>query len=313
MYKQLIKWIYTKYELNPYKFSDISKVNREKLKEIFSFQLPKIVKISIDPEDETKKYLLKVGKHEIETVLIKEKDHYTQCISTQVGCPLRCKFCITGTMGLKRNLSAGEIVGQVMAVIKESDIKPRNLVYMGMGEPLLNYENVMRSIEIYTNRKGLDFAFRKITISTIGILDKLKGLIKKFPKVTIAISLNQIPEEREDLMPAEKKYPILKILKYFEENKYFRPTFEYVLIKNINSSEKHAHKLLRLLEKIRCKINLIPYNENKIFPYESVSEEELNKFINILYKGPNAITVRRSKGKNIQAACGQLAGEKDAE
>ncbi len=309
-YKQIIKWVYTKYEFDPENFSDISKGNRVKLRGLFSFDLPKVMKLSVDPADGTKKYLLKVGKYEIETVLIKERDHYTQCISTQIGCPLGCKFCITGTLGLKRNLTTSEIVAQVLAVINESGIKPRNIVYMGMGEPLLNFGNVIRSIEIFTNENGLDFGFRKLTISTVGILDKLKILIKRFPKIGIAVSLNQIPEEREDIMPVEKQYPIIKVIELFKENKKIRPTFEFVLIKGVNSSDKYAHRLLKLLKGVRCKINLIPYNENKTFPYESVSERELNNFINILYKGPNAVTVRRSKGKNIKAACGQLAGEK---
>ncbi len=307
---QIFSWVYTKHELNPDNFTNISKENRKKIGELFDFSPLKVIDSRKSVEEETEKFLLRVKNGYIETVLMKQNDYYTQCVSSQVGCKLGCKFCATGEIGFKGNLSADEIVSQVATVKKATNILPKNLVYMGMGEPLLNYENVLKSIEILSDREGYDFGIRRITISTIGILDNLKKLVNRYPNIGIAISLNAIPEKRTAIIPAERKYPIMDIINFYRENKRIaRPTLEYTLMDGINSSKEDAKKLLKLLKNIRCKINLIPYNENPKLSYKTVSEETLNDFIKILFKGDNAVTVRRSKGKDILGGCGQLSGE----
>ncbi|MCK5399120.1 23S rRNA (adenine(2503)-C(2))-methyltransferase RlmN [bacterium] len=313
--KQIFSCLYAKSVFSPMDFSNISKSNRELIANIFDFTLPEIVKKETDPNDKTVKYLLRTSQgRAIETVVMDSLDHKTQCISTQDGCALGCDFCLTGNYGFKGDLSPGEIVSQVLISIKNDNIKPKNLVFMGMGEPLMNVDNVIRSVEILSHEEGLDYGMRRIIISTVGILKPLKKLLNRFPKIGIAISLNGVPGERGKLMPVEKTHPIVAIINFYTAHReYRRPTFEYVLIKGVNSSTEDAEKLLNFVEPVRCKINLIPYNENPNLKYRPPSEVELNAFIRILNKGRNAVTVRRSKGKDISGACGQLSGESLAE
>lgn len=312
--KQVLSWLYVKHIFDPLLFSNISKDNRVILKDNFNFKLPSLIKEMTDAEDGTVKYLLELDSgRRVETVLMDSMDHKTQCISTQDGCTLGCKFCLTGEYGFKGNLSAGGIVSQVMTAVKQTGEKPKNLVFMGMGEPMLNIDNVIRSLSILSCEDGLAYGMRRMILSTVGILEPLKKLLNVFPKIGIALSLNGVGGKRELLMPVEKTNPIQYIIDFYKTHReYRRPTFEYVVIKDVNSTEADAKELLRFTSQIRCKINLIPYNENPHVQYKSPSEEELNSFIKVLLKGNNAVTVRRSKGRNISGACGQLAGEDDA-
>ncbi len=311
--KQLAKWIYNKGVTDFEEMTDLSKELRRKLSEVAYIGKLKLTRKQVSKTDQTEKFLLELfdGKR-IETVLMREKNRVTVCISTQVGCALNCIFCATGKSGFERNLSAGEIVDQIIAVkgyLKE-DEKITNIVIMGMGEPLLNYENTVKAIRIIQLELGLSISAKRITLSTSGIAPEIYKLADERLKIKLALSLNAPDDElRRKLMPITKKYPlseVLEALKYYAKKNDIRITFEYVLIKDVNDSEEQALKLAKLIRGIPCKINLIPYNPIKECPYKKPDEETLMKFRDILYPRAPAVTLRRSKGEDIQAACGQL-------
>ncbi|MFH0931455.1 MAG: 23S rRNA (adenine(2503)-C(2))-methyltransferase RlmN, partial [Candidatus Zixiibacteriota bacterium] len=236
-------------------------------------------------------------------------------ISTQVGCALNCIFCATGSMGFERNLSAGEIVDQIICAkehLKE-DEKITNLVIMGMGEPLLNYENTLKAIRMIQSELGLSISAKRITLSTAGIVPQIYKLADEGLRIKLALSLNAPDDElRKKLMPLTKKYPLSKVmeaLKYYAEKTDTRITFEYVLIKDINDSKEQALELAKLVRGIPCKINLIPYNPVKNCPFKKPDEDSLQAFRDILYPRAPAVTLRKSKGEDIQAACGQLKAD----
>ncbi len=258
----------------------------------------------------------------IESVLIPEEDRNTLCISSQVGCAMGCRFCLTGTMGFIRNLTTAEIVNQVCYVRDylleqppEELIGPdrvTNLVYMGMGEPLNNLKNVLSSISILTEPKGLDLAARKITVSTCGVVSKMRELGLN-SSVNLAISLHAADDETRDaLMPVNKRYSmdeLLEACRTYPMPKRKRIMFEYVLLKGINDSDEDAKLLARRLRKIPCKINLLPYNTCPELPYESPSRERTLAFQKILMDAHYSVFIRSSRGADILAACGQLAGK----
>ena len=311
--RQLFKWIYNKGISDFEEMTDISKTLRSKLNEIAFIGEIKKVK-SIKSEDQsTEKFLFELeDKEKIESVLIREKDRITICISTQVGCPLNCTFCATGKMGFKRNLNSGEIVDQIIQIKKylKRDEKITHIVIMGMGEPLLNYENTLKVIKIIHSELGLGFAARKITLSTSGIIPRIYQLAEEGLKIKLAISLNAPNDKiRNILMPINKKYPIkelLKSAKFYAQKTDQRMTFEYVLIKDINDSKKDALELAKSVQGIPCKINLIAYNKVSGLPFEKPDEKKVIEFRDILYPRCPAVTIRKSKGEDIQAACGQL-------
>jgi len=297
--------------------TDLSKELRRKLAEIAYIDKLKLIKKQTSKIDQTEKFLFELsdGK-KIETVLMREKERVTLCISTQAGCALNCIFCATGSMGLERNLSAGEIVDQIICAkehLKE-DEKITNLVIMGMGEPLLNYENTLKSIRMIQSELGLSLSAKRITLSTAGIVPRIYKLADEGLKIKLALSLNAPDDElRKKLMPITKKYPLSKVmetLKHYAKTNDTRITFEYVLIKDINDSKEQALELAKLVRGIPCKINLIPYNPVKNCPFEKPDEETLQKFRDILYPRAPAVTLRKSKGEDIQAACGQLKGNR---
>jgi 23S rRNA (adenine2503-C2)-methyltransferase len=316
---QVFQWLYEKNLADITTWSNISKQNRAILLRKYDTRLVKAIAIEKDIEG-TGKYLIQLrdGKR-IEAVLIKEKKHYTMCISTQVGCALQCKFCATGRMGFKRNLSPGEILSQVSLLRKEvaaehpQDNRKRkiNIVFMGMGEPLLNYESLKKALTIITSGQGIGISPRNITISTAGILEGIMRFEKDFPGIKISFSLNA-PDTalREELMPISKKEKINEILSYFQNtNRKHRITFEYVLLKGVNDSLPDAAKVAKLLRGIPCKINLIPYNENDNIDYETPPEETVETFCDYLHAAGYTVIVRWSKGGDIKSACGQLAVE----
>jgi 23S rRNA (adenine2503-C2)-methyltransferase len=250
----------------------------------------------------------------IESVLMRHKDRNTVCVSSQIGCPLGCKFCATGKMGFKRNLEVFEIVEQVIffaRYLKESKVRVTNVVFMGMGEPFLNYENVISAIKILNEKEGFNLGARKFSISTVGITEVIEKLAEEKLQINLAISLHASSNKlRSELIPATKKYPIEKILKavddYIEKTKR-RVMFEYLMIKNLNDSDESAREVASLMKKPLCFVNLISYNPTGGF--QPSTKKRIKSFKNILEKEGILVTERYRFGREIKAACGQLAGK----
>ncbi|KPL01375.1 MAG: hypothetical protein AMJ91_00365 [candidate division Zixibacteria bacterium SM23_73_3] len=306
--RQLASWIYDKGITDFAQMTELSKDLRKKLNQIAVIDSIKLVKRQISQKDISEKFLFELSDGEkIETVLIWEGKRVTVCLSTQVGCQLGCTFCATGKMGFKRNLTAGEIIDQIIT-LGEHGIT--HVVLMGMGEPLLNYDHTLKALKIMNNELGLSFAAKKITLSTAGIPPMIEKLAEEKLKIKLAISLNVATDEkRNKLMPINKKYPLKELLdavKYFVKQTKRGITFEYVLIEDVNDSEKDAQELSKLIRGIRCKINLIPYNPVPDLPYQRPSQETVLAFRDYLYPRCPAVTLRWSKGEDILAACGQL-------
>ncbi len=310
---QVFQWLYGKNVQDISAWTNIGKANRERLAETYDTALNRVIDIAADRQG-TRKFLIELkDEKRIEAVLMAEKRHHTFCISSQAGCALGCTFCATGMMGLKRDLSPGEIVSQVLTLKKElAEYTGKiNLVFMGMGEPLLNYENLKRALEIITAEKGMSISPRNITVSTAGILAGIRRLEQDFPRVKISLSLNAADAGlREELMPISRKEKPGALLGYFRETRRKqRLTFEYVLIKGVNDSINDAKKLANMVKGIPCKINLIPYNEIAGCAYQSPKEEQVEAFSRYLHENGFTVVVRRSKGREIASACGQLTGE----
>lgn len=312
--RQIIAWIYARGAASFDDMTDLSKGLREKLKTEFLISKPNIVSTEIS-RDNTKKLLIKLGDGNcIECVLIPEENRLTLCVSTQAGCSLGCKFCMTGKMGFARNLRLSEMVDQVFAAQSAltDNQKITNTVLMGMGEPLLNYDEVIKFLNILIEPKGFAFAARRITVSTAGIVPFIERLGRE-TKVNLAVSLNAATDEtRTKLMPINKKYPLKELLdvcrKYpFQRNR--RITFEYILIKDVNDSLDDAKKLVKLLKDIPCKINLIPFNPFPDSGFERLDDKTVSAFQKILLDAEYTAFVRQSKGRDISAACGQLKGK----
>lgn len=310
---QVFKWIYGKLVLDIDQWTDISRGNHLLLKKKFNLGLNPVLDLREDGEG-NKKFLLELkDKNRIEHVLLKEKDHYTFCLSTQVGCPLGCVFCATGRMGFVRNLSSGEMISQVLVMKKALHPGYRgkiNLVFMGMGEPLLNYPNLKKALHVITSEEGLNISPRSITVSTAGILDKIDRLERDFPRLKLSVSLNATSQEsREKLMPGAGKEKLADLLNYFRTTagrRKHRVTFEYVLLQGINDQEEDAVRLARILKSIRCKINLIPYNDNDL-SFRAPPEEGVETFARWLREKNYTVMIRWSKGRELRSACGQLA------
>ena len=309
---QILKWIYLR-QANTFDImTDVGKDIRELLSRQFSIARLKKARIETS-QDGSKKYLFKLndGKY-VESVLIPEKDHYTLCISSQVGCAQGCRFCLTAKGGFVRNLTRSEIIGQVRDISKCLDDSKRltNIVFMGMGEPLANYSNVVSAINTITDSNtGLGFSTRRLTISTAGLIPKLSDLGRD-TTVNLAISLNATDNEtRNMLMPINKKYPLEKLLDAcagYHLMPRRKITFEYILIEGVNDSIKDAKRLVKLLKPIRAKINLIPFNMFEGSEFNRPEESVILRFKEILNKNNYTAIIRHSKGQDISAACGQL-------
>ncbi len=324
--KQIMAWMYRPGIKEFSQMTDLAKVFREVLKEhayISEFSSPILEK----SKDGCVKFGFNLADGKIvEAVLIPEEDRNTLCVSSQVGCAMGCSFCLTGTMGFVRNLIPSEIVNQVCAVREylmgqppETLIGPKevtNIVFMGMGEPLNNFDNLLVALSILTNQKGLDFAERRITVSTCGIIPYIRPLGEQ-TKVNLAISLHAVDDDtRNTLMPINNRYPLENLFdacKDFPMPKRRRIMFEYILLKDINDTDREAHLLAEKLRKIPCKINLLPYNESPNLPYKSPSMERILSFQNILRREKYSVFIRNSRGSDIAAACGQLAGNNTTE
>ena len=318
---QLIKWIHQEGQREFSKMTNLSKSLRETLAQKCEIKLPEIVSCD-ESSDGTKKWLIKVdGGSCIEMVFIPERERGTLCISSQVGCSLDCSFCATGKQGFHRDLTSAEIIGQLWLAadsfnqfLKNSPRKISNVVMMGMGEPLMNFDNVVDSMSLMLEDNAYGLSKRRVTLSTSGVLpmlDKLGDVID----VSLAISLHAPNDDlRNSLVPINKKYPISKFVDsargYLEKmpDNHRKVTVEYTLIDKINDRSHHAKELAQLLKDLPCKINLIPFNEFEGSGYKKVSNTALNRFRDILVSGGYTVTVRTTRGDDIAAACGQLAG-----
>ena len=313
---QLFEWLY-RHGISSFDcMSNINKSFREHLNEHFILHTLTVENSLPSKEDKSVKILFRTrDDHFIETVSMVENNRHTVCLSSQVGCVLDCHFCATGELGLKRNLSTGEIVDQLIYVRENTDQPITNVVFMGMGEPFHNYDNVLNASDIFHSPKGFNLASTRITISTAGLLPQINKFIKEKRRYKLAISLNASNDKvRTEIMPINKKWSIndlIKSGKEYSNQKKRLIMFEYVLLKGINDSEEDALELARLLQGIPCKINLIPYNEIE-GKYQRPDETTITKFSEILhnYRDEYRVLVRWSKGQDIAAGCGQLAGQK---
>jgi 23S rRNA (adenine2503-C2)-methyltransferase len=313
--RQLYRWIYKRGVTDIDRMTDLSRTDRETLKNAFIISTPRVVgdDRSIDG---TRKFVLELADaRRIEAVFIPDTPSMTFCISTQVGCAMGCGFCLTGKMGLVRNLTAGEIAGQVRVLAGATGMldHPFNIVLMGMGEPLHNYDNTMKALRMLHEEHGLAVSPRRVTLSTVGIVPGLERLAREPLMPNLAISLHATTDEqRTTLVPPNRKYPLAEILdacRRFPLKRRSRITFEYVMLADVNDSPDDARRLARLLQGIKSKVNLIPLNPAPGIPYERPSDERVDRFAQILADRHLTVSVRKSRGRDIRAACGQLIVE----
>ena len=318
--KQIMEWSYArdKRVVSWSGMTNLSAALRAKLEEQHPIALPEVVQVS-GSKDTTQKFLLRLNDNElIETVLIpaspalygEESDRRTLCVSSQVGCAYACKFCASGLDGWKRHLTADEIVSQVLLAEKVSGERINNLVFMGMGEPMANYANFMKAITILNAPWGVGLGARKMTVSTSGLVPRIRELADQPLQIRLAISLHGASDAvRSQIMPVNQKYPLAELMDvcaYYCERKKQMITFEYILIEGVNDDSSEAHLLVERARHLRAKINLIPYNTVEGLPWNRPSEPVQEEFLSILRKGGIAATIRREKGHDIDAACGQL-------
>ncbi len=307
--RQLIHWLYRKMASSIQDMTEFSKDLRERLSSIAYISNLNLIERQVS-SDGTEKFLFGLEDGEkIESVLIPDKDRLTLCISSQVGCAMGCRFCLTGAIGFKRNLKAHEIVDQVLSV--QRDIGQRrisNIVFMGMGEPLLNFDETIEAIKRLTGLLG--FSKRKITVSTSGVVPMIDELARSGCDVNLAVSLNATTDSiREGIMPVNKRWPIealLEACRRYPLSPRRRITFEYVMLGGINDRDEDAERLVRLLKTIRSKVNLIPFNPFYGSIFKRPADERVLRFQEILLKGNITALIRKSKGEDISAACGQL-------
>lgn len=313
--KQLFRWMYQRGITNFSEMTDLSKSLRDKLTQVARISLPEIVRKEEEHQDHgtTRKILLQLedGLY-IEAVYIPDDDRHTVCLSSQAGCGLGCVFCATGTMGFQRNLTTGEILGQFLRLRQISGADISNIVFMGMGEPLANYDAVMNACAILTHTEGAGIGRKKITISTAGLVPEIRRFTDEQRPYSLAVSLNATTDEtRQQLMPIARKYTLNELmdaLKKYNSIGRNRVTLEYVLIGGINDSPEDARRLIRMISQIgRCKVNVIPFNPVPHAELSPPSEDILDRFMKILSVIHSPLTLRQSRGTKISAACGQLA------
>ena len=312
---QLFRWIYRHGVVDIDRMTNLGRPIRQMLHTEFVIATPKVAKDERS-SDGTRKFLLELEDHRyIEAVFIPDTPAMTFCISTQVGCAMSCGFCLTGKMGLVRNLTAGEIAGQVRVLAAATGLleQPFNIVLMGMGEPLHNYDNTMKALRMLHSEHGLSVSPRRITLSTVGIVPGLERLAREPLMPNLAISLHATTDQqRTALVPPNRKYPLESILetcRRFPLKKRSRITFEYVLLAGVNDTPEDARRLVKLLAGIKSKVNLIPLNPAPGIPYERPSDDRVNRFAQIVAEGHLTVSVRKSRGRDIRAACGQLIVE----
>lgn len=319
--QQLMKWIHHEGVQSFDEMTNLSKALRSKLNEVAEVREPEVAVEKIS-KDGTRKWLVRVDSGScVETVFIPQGKRGTLCISSQVGCALDCSFCSTGKQGFSANLSSAEIVGQVRMAIRslaktepERERAVSNVVLMGMGEPLLNFDNVVDAVSLIMDDFGYGISKRRVTLSTAGVVPAIYELAK-VSDVSLAVSLHAPTDElRSELVPINRKYPIAQLIEACQHylkglGDHRSITIEYTLIDGVNDRPEHAHQLADLLKNLDCKINLIPFNPFPGSDYKKVSEQNLEVFQRILFKKKCRITVRTTRGEDIDAACGQLVGQ----
>src|SRR4030095_13306317 len=313
--RQLYRWIHRHGVTDFNLMTNLSKKLRAELRERFSVRHPKVVSDQLST-DGTRKFVLELGDgRRIESVFIPDTPAMTFCISTQVGCAMSCGFCLTGKMGLVRHLTAGARVGQVITLASATGLleQPFNIVLMGMGEPLHNYDNTMKALRMLHAEEGLSISTRRVSLSTVGIVPGLERLAREPLMPNLAISLHATTEDqRTALVPPNAKYSLAAILdacRRFPLKKRSRITFEYVLLNGVNDTLEAARRLTRLLSGIKAKVNLIPLNAAPGIPFERPSDARVDRFAQILADRHLTVSVRKSRGRDIRAACGQLIVE----
>jgi 23S rRNA (adenine2503-C2)-methyltransferase len=311
--RQIGKWVYRKGAVSFDEMTDLSKEAREFLKTTFSVGDSIELAEELISRDGTRKYLFRLRDgNQIESVLIPDKGRHTLCISSQVGCALGCTFCLTGTVGRIRNLTPSEILDQYLLVNRYAGGSVNNIVFMGMGEPLDNLENLIRTLKTMMDENFLALSPKRITVSTSGVVPRIKELGEQI-SVNLAVSLNAPRDElRDRIMPLNKKYPIKDLIRAsvrFPVPPRKLLMFEYVLLSGVNDSDRDAYELGHLLSGINCKVNLIPFNEAGPLPYRSPGRERVLSFQEILMTFGINVRIRKSRGRDILGACGQLAAK----
>ncbi len=309
---QVMKWIHQERLKSFDGMTNLSKRMRADLARRACIGFPQIIETT-ESEDGTRKFLLRLKDNRaVETVLIPGDDHDTLCMSTQVGCAMGCRICRTARMGFVRNLSAGEIVSQLL-VVRNADPSSRitNVVFMGMGEPLANFDNTVRAVRILTHPNGPGISRRRLTVSTSGLVPRIRQLGETV-RAKLAVSLNAVTDEqRNRIMPINRTHPLAELLRALEDYplpRRERITIEYVLIRGLNDSDADARELVRILNPIRAKVNLIPLNDDGIEEFRGPTPQRVERFQEILMSKSLMAIVRRARGRDVLAACGQLAG-----
>jgi len=309
--RQLFQWIWEK---GAQSYSDMTNLPQKFIQELENsclLELTSVHQVQTSQSQGTSKFLIRLsdGKF-VETVLIPESKRTTVCLSSQVGCALDCDFCATGKMGLKRNLSSGEIADQLLHVRRFSETPITNIVFMGMGEPFHNYDQVIKAADILNSDSGFNHGARKITISTSGMVPQIRRFADEGHRYKLAVSLNASDDEsRTQIMPINKKWDITELInacKYYAELSRNMVTFEYVLMEGVNDGIGDARRLLKIANQVFCKVNVIPYNE-VAEGYRRPSKKRIETFLEVLQGARFAVTVRWSQGDDIDAACGQLS------
>lgn len=318
--RQVYAWLYKKRVRSFDAMTNLTKALRGRLAESFALGWPDLVERQLS-YDATRKYLFRLpavaGEPDaaptIESVYIPDEARRTICISTQAGCPLKCAFCLTGIAGYRRNLTPAEILGQVATVMQDAPSRPGmawNVVVMGMGEPLLNYENTVRSLRVLMDPHAFAVSPKKLTLSTVGILPALEKLMQEPVRPNLAISLHASNAAlRRELMPIEEKYPLQEVIQAAQRYPIpsgGRVTYEYVLLKGVNDTMQHARQLVRLLTGTRAKLNLIPLNPAPAIPFQAPTSQAVDAFCRVLADAAMTVSVRKPRGQDILAACGQL-------
>jgi len=313
--RQIYNWIWKRGVTDFNEMTNLSRELRTALAGQAVVSLPEVIQHDVS-EDGTQKFVLRLADgRQIESVFIPDTPKQTFCVSTQVGCAMGCAFCLTGKMGLIRHLTAAEIAGQVRLLAKSTDLldKPFNIVLMGMGEPLHNYDATMKSLRMLNEKEGFDMHPKRVTLSTVGLVPMMDKLAQEDLMPNLAVSLHAATEDtRRSIVPPTKKYSLQDIIdacKRFPLSKRRRIMFEYVMLKGVNDSDEDARKLVKVLSGVKAKVNLLPLNEAAGIPFERPSDERVNKFAKILAGKGLMVSVRKSRGRDIRAACGQLIVE----
>lgn len=308
--KQIAQWMYGRKVRSIDEMTNISKVGRERLKEEYSLgvTLPSTCQVS---SDGTKKYLFPVGEgNAVEAVMVPDEDRKTLCVSSQAGCRMGCRFCMTGRQGFHGNLTAADILSQFIAIDEAAELT--NAVFMGMGEPLDNFGNVMRAIEVLTADWGFGWSPKRVTLSTIGVLPNLRKYLES-TRCHLAVSLhNPFPDERAEMMPVQKAWPVQEVIEMIREYDFTgqrRVSFEYTMFAGLNDDKRHADALIRLLRGLECRVNLIRFHKIPDAPFETTPQIIMERFRDRLSNHGITCTIRASRGEDILAACGMLAGE----